>query len=44
MKWEEEFKQKEKMLRSMSEFPDFHEQRNPSLTVYRMNQSGYRLP
>eukprot|EP00347_Sterkiella_histriomuscorum_P006613 403352100 len=43
-KWEEEFKQKEKLLKSLSEFPQNQESQDGSITTLKLRKSQYRLP
>jgi len=47
-KWEEEYKEKERMMRSMSEFPQFYDQNTSGSAerVMRMKKvtSQYKLP
>ena len=46
-RWEEDYKEKERMMRSMSEFPQFYEQNSSIERVsvkMRRNISQYKLP
>ena len=49
-KWEEDFKYKERMMRSMSEFPEFYDERQHTIAIKEMlllkkqKRSTERLP
>ena len=43
LKWEEEFKRKEKLMRSMSEFPQFYDEREKTVSL-KKQEKIYKLP